>query len=91
MKGKATDLERIVLGTVRLVHYPFEAVEVRQLAGRERTPNSADRGFDIAARKHGRQIPDEAKAYKPSLFVNRQIVRTVVGLLVLMVFDGRDR
>ena len=30
------------------------------------SPRSHDGGFDIAARKRGRQILDEAKAYKPS-------------------------
>jgi hypothetical protein len=46
------------------------------------SPRSHDRGFDIAARKRGRQILDEAKAYKSSLLVDQQIVRAALGLLV---------
>jgi hypothetical protein len=44
------------------------------------SPRSHDGGFDIAARKRGRQILDEAKAYKPSLRVGHQIVRAALGL-----------
>ena len=47
------------------------------------TPRSRDRGYDISARKRGRQILDEAKAYKPSLLVSHQIVRAALGLLVV--------
>jgi hypothetical protein len=47
------------------------------------SPRSHDGGFDVAARKQRRQILDEAKAYKPSLVVNHQIVRAVLGLLTL--------
>jgi hypothetical protein len=46
------------------------------------SPHSHDGGFDIAARKRGRQILDEAKAYKPSLLVSHQIVRATLGLLI---------
>jgi hypothetical protein len=46
------------------------------------SPRSHDGGFDIAARKRGRQILDEAKAYKPSLLVGHQIVRAALGLLI---------
>ena len=46
------------------------------------SPRSHDGGFDIAARKRGRQILDEAKAYKPSLLVDHQIVRAALGLLI---------
>lgn len=46
------------------------------------SPASHDGGFDIAARKRGRQILDEAKAYKSSLLVDHQIVRAALGLLV---------
>jgi len=44
------------------------------------SPPSNDGGFDIAAKKRGRQILDETKAYKPSLLVNHQIVRAALGL-----------
>ena len=40
------------------------------------SPRSRDGGFDIAAWKRGRQILDEAKAYKPSLLVDHYIVRS---------------
>ena len=46
------------------------------------SPRSHDGGFDIAAWKRGRQILDEAKAYKPSLSVSHQIVRAALGLLI---------
>jgi hypothetical protein len=46
------------------------------------SPRSHDGGFDIAARKRGRQILDEAKAYKASLRVGHQTVRAALGLLV---------
>lgn len=46
------------------------------------SPHAHDGGFDIATRKRGRQILDEAKAYKPSLLVDHQIVRAVLGLLI---------
>jgi Restriction endonuclease len=46
------------------------------------SPRSRDGGFDIAARKRGRQILDEAKAYKPSLLVPHQVVRAALGLLI---------
>jgi hypothetical protein len=46
------------------------------------SPRAHDGGFDIAARKRGRQILDEAKAYKPSLRVGHQIVRAALGLLI---------
>jgi len=44
------------------------------------SPQSHDGGFDVAAWKRGRQILDEAKAYKLSLLVNHQIVRAALGL-----------
>ncbi len=46
------------------------------------SPRSHDGGFDIAARKRGLQILDEAKAYQPSLLVGHQIVRAALGLLI---------
>ena len=46
------------------------------------SPRSGDGGFDIAAWKRGRRVHDEAKAYKPSLLVNHQIVRAALGLLI---------
>jgi hypothetical protein len=46
------------------------------------SPRSHDRGFDVAARKRGRQILDEVKAYKPTLLVGHQIVRAALGLLI---------
>jgi len=46
------------------------------------SPRSHDGGFDIAARKRGRQILDEAKAFKPSLLVDNHIVRAALGLLI---------
>ena len=46
------------------------------------SPRSHDGGFDIAARKRGRQILDEAKAYNPSLLVGHQIVRAALGLFL---------
>jgi len=47
------------------------------------SPCAHDGGFDIAARKRGRQILDEAKAYKPSLCIDHQIVRAALGLLIV--------
>jgi hypothetical protein len=46
------------------------------------SPRSHDGGFDIAAWKRGRQILDEAKAYKVSLLVDHHIVRAALGLLI---------
>jgi hypothetical protein len=46
------------------------------------SPRSHDGGFDVAAWKRGRQILDEAKAYRSSLVVDHQIVRAALGLLV---------
>jgi hypothetical protein len=46
------------------------------------SPHAGDGGFDIAACKRGRQILDEAKAYKPTLVVDHQIVRAALGLLI---------
>jgi Restriction endonuclease len=45
------------------------------------SPRSRDGGFDVAARRCGRQILDEVKAYKRTLFVGHQIVRAALGLL----------
>jgi hypothetical protein len=44
------------------------------------SPRSHDGGFDIAAWKRGRQILDDVKAYKPSLHVDHEKVRAVLGL-----------
>jgi hypothetical protein len=46
------------------------------------SPRSHDGGFDVAARKRGRQILDEAKAYKSSLLVDHRIVRAALGLKI---------
>jgi hypothetical protein len=45
------------------------------------SPHSRDGGFDVAARRCGRQILDEVKAYKRTLLVGHQIVRAALGLL----------
>jgi hypothetical protein len=46
------------------------------------SPRSRDGGFDIAAFKDGKQILDEAKAYKSTLRIKHQVVRAALGLLV---------
>jgi len=46
------------------------------------SPRAGDGGFDIAARKAGLQILDEAKAYKPSYPVDHPKVRAALGLLI---------
>lgn len=46
------------------------------------SPRAHDGGFDVAARKRGRQIMDEVKAYRPTLLVGHQVVRAALGLLV---------
>src|ERR1044072_1874195 len=45
------------------------------------SPSSRDGVFDVAARKRGRQILDEMKAFRRSRRVGHQIVRAAVGLL----------
>lgn len=45
------------------------------------SPSSRDGGFDVAARKRGRQILDEMKAFSSKRRVGHQIVRAAVGLL----------
>lgn len=47
------------------------------------SPHSRDGGLDIAARKRGRQILDQAKAYKPSLLVKHHWVQAALGLLIV--------
>jgi len=47
------------------------------------SPRSRDDGLDIAARKRGRQILDQAKAYKPSLLVKHYWVLAALGLLIV--------
>ncbi|WP_437230796.1 restriction endonuclease [Planctomicrobium sp. SH661] len=47
------------------------------------SPRSGDGGFDIAAFKGGQQILDEIKAYRSGRLVTHQIVRAILGLLVL--------
>ena len=47
------------------------------------SPRSRDGGLDIAARKRGRQILDQAKAYKPSLLVKHHWVLAALGLLIV--------
>jgi len=55
------------------------------------SPQSNDGGFDIAARKRGRQILDEAKAFKPSRRVGHVIVRAALGLLTLKLHSDVDQ
>jgi hypothetical protein len=47
------------------------------------SPRSQDGGFDIAAYKRGRQILDEAKAYKPTFLVKHPVVRAALGLFIV--------